>query len=142
VVNPGFEDGDLTAWIVEGDADAVDVSSEAQNIHDGKYILHYWKNEAFTFTITQKITGLANGTYTLSAWMQGGGGENSIQLFASGYGGDPLTANIELTGWQAWKNPTIQNIQVTNGECIIGLKVVANAGNWAFFDDVYLSKAK
>jgi arabinogalactan endo-1,4-beta-galactosidase len=142
VENPGFETGEFTAWVVEGDADAVDISGEAQNIHDGKFALHYWKNDPFTFTLTQKISGLENGSYSLSAWMHGGGGEESIQLFASGYGGDTLTANIELTGWQAWKNPTIQNIQVTNGECTIGLKVVAQAGNWAFFDDVYLAKGK
>jgi arabinogalactan endo-1,4-beta-galactosidase len=142
VENPGFETGDLAPWVVEGDTKAVNISNEAQNVKTGKYALHYWLNDPFTFTLTQKITGLANGTYTLSAVMQGGGGEESIQLVASGYGGDTLTARIVNTGWQQWQNPTIKNIQVTNGECTVGLKVIAKAGNWAFFDDVSLTREK
>jgi arabinogalactan endo-1,4-beta-galactosidase len=142
VENPGYESGDFTAWVVDGDAGAVNISSEAQNIYDGIYALHYWSNDPFTFTLTQKISGLENGSYSLSAWIQGGGGEDGIQLFAVGYGGEPLTVDIENTGWQQWKNPTIPNIQVTTGECTIGLKVIAQAGNWAFFDDVYLARVK
>ena len=138
----GFECGDLAPWVVEGDTKAVNISSEAQNVKTGKYALHYWLNDPFTFTLTQKITGLENGAYTLSAVMQGGGGEESIQLFASGYGGDTLTVGIINTGWQQWQSPAIKNIQVANGECTVGLKVIAKAGNWAFFDDVSLTKNK
>lgn len=134
--NAGFETGDFTSWVVEGNTDAVDVSSEAQNVNSGTYVLHYWLNDPFTFTLSQKITGLKNGSYTLSIWIQGGGGEESIQLFASGYGGDPLTVDIKNRGWQQWQNPAIQEILVTNGECTVGLKVVAKAGNWAFIDDL------
>jgi arabinogalactan endo-1,4-beta-galactosidase len=134
--NAGFETGDFTSWVVEGNTDAVDVSSEAQNVNSGTYVLHYWLNDPFTFTLSQKITGLKNGSYTLSVWIQGGGGEESIQLFASGYGGDPLTVDIKNRGWQQWQNPAIQEILVTNGECTVGLKVVAKAGNWAFIDDL------
>ena len=142
VENAGFESGDLTSWVLEGSIGAVNISNEAQNIHTGTYALHYWLNDPFTFSLTQKITGLENGTYSLSIWIQGGGGENSIQLFANGYGGDTLTVNINNTGWQQWQNPAIQNIVVTNGECTIGLKVDAKAGNWAFIDDVSLTKNK
>ena len=142
VENAGFESGDLTSWVLEGSIGAVNISNEAQNIHTGTYALHYWLNDPFTFSLTQKITGLENGTYSLSIWIQGGGGENSIQLFANGYGGDMLTVNINNTGWQQWQNPAIQNILVSNGECTIGLKVDAKAGNWAFIDDVSLTKNK
>jgi arabinogalactan endo-1,4-beta-galactosidase len=142
IENPGFESGAFTPWVVEGDTNAVDISNEAQNVYTGTYVLHYWLNDPFSFTLTQKITGLNNGTYTLSAWIQGGGGEETIQLFASGYGGDILTVDIKNRGWQQWQNPAIQNILVTNGECTIGLKVVAKDGNWAFFDEVELVRNK
>jgi arabinogalactan endo-1,4-beta-galactosidase len=142
VENAGFESGDLASWVLEGSKDAVNVSNEAQNVHTGTYALHYWLNDPFTFSLTQKVTGLKNGTYTLSIWVQGGGGENSIQLSASGYGGDMLTVNINNTGWQQWQNPAIQNILVTTGECTISLKVDAKAGNWAFLDDVSLTQNK
>ena len=142
VENAGFETGDFTAWVLEGSTDAVDISNEAQNVNTGTYVLHYWSNDSFAFSLTQKITGLKNGKYTLSAWMQGGGGEKSIQMFASGYGGDILTVEIKNRGWQQWQNPAIQNILVTNGECTIGLKVDAKDGNWAFLDDISLTRDK
>ena len=136
--NPGFESGDFTAWTVDGDADAADVSKEASNVHAGTYALHYWKGEPFAFTLTQTVTDLPNGTYSLSAWIHGGGGETTLQLFASDYGGDPLTAEIVNTGWLEWKTPTIPKIVVTDGTLTFGLKVDSAAGSWAFFDDVSL----
>jgi arabinogalactan endo-1,4-beta-galactosidase len=142
VSNPGFESGDFTSWTVEGSAQAADISSEAQNVRVGTYAMHYWLEGPFAFTVSQTITGLENGTYTLSAWIQGGGGEETLQLFASGYGGDTLTVDIRNTGWQEWQNPAIEDIVVTNGECTIGLKVVSNGGSWAFFDDVGLFQNK
>ena len=140
--NPGFESGDFTSWTVEGSANAVDISREAQNVHLGTYALHYWAEGPFSFTVSQRVTGLENGTYTLSAWIQGGGGEKALQLFASGFGGELLTVDIKNTGWQVWTNPTIQNIVVTDGEVTIGLKVDSSGGSWAFFDDVELFRNK
>ncbi len=138
VDNPGFESGDFTSWTIEGSKNAVDISNEAANIHAGEHALHYWLDVPFAFTATQTITGLENGAYTLSAWIQGGGGEGTLQLFASDCGGEPLTMDISNTGWQQWQNPTIPNIPVTKGECTIGLKVASSGGSWAFFDEVGL----
>jgi hypothetical protein len=53
-----------------------------------------------------------------------------------------LTVNIINTGWQVWTNPSIDNIPVTTGKCVIGLRVVSTGGSWAFVDDVGLSKNK
>jgi arabinogalactan endo-1,4-beta-galactosidase len=142
VTNAGFETGELMPWTIEGDADAVDVSKEASNIHAGTYGLHYWKGERFDFSVSQTITDLPDGTYSLSAWIQGGGGEKSLQLFVSDYGGDPLTVKIVNTGWLVWNTPTIPKIKVTGGKCIIGLKVISDGGSWAFLDDVSLVKVE
>jgi arabinogalactan endo-1,4-beta-galactosidase len=140
--NPGFESGDFTAWTVEGSKQAVDISSEAQNVHRGTYVMHYWLDGRFNFTVSQKISGLENGTYTLSAWIQGGGGEKTLQLFAGDYGEEIRTVDIVNTGWQAWQAPTIKDIVLTNGTCTIGLKVASDGGSWAFFDDVQLVRNK
>jgi arabinogalactan endo-1,4-beta-galactosidase len=67
VNDPGFETGDLGPWKVDGSIQAVHISSEAQNVHAGTYVLHYWMNGAFAFSVSQTITGLESGTYTLSA---------------------------------------------------------------------------
>ncbi|HTX92794.1 MAG TPA: glycosyl hydrolase 53 family protein [Anaerolineales bacterium] len=140
--NPGFESGDLTGWVVAGSTNAVDISNETANIHQGAYDLHYWQDGPFEFTVSQTVTGLPNGTYTFSAWIQGGGGEKTLQVFAIDCGGDPLTADIVDTGWQAWQNPAIPNISVTNGQCTVGLKVSSAGGSWAFFDEAGLFQDK
>jgi arabinogalactan endo-1,4-beta-galactosidase len=92
--------------------------------------------------VSQTITDLPDGTYSLSAWIQGGGGEKSLQLFVSDYDGDPLTVKIVNTGWLVWNTPTIPKIKVTGGKCIIGLKVISDGGSWAFLDDVSLVKVE
>jgi arabinogalactan endo-1,4-beta-galactosidase len=140
--NPGFETGKFTPWTVDGDAEAADISKEASNVHAGAYALHYWLGEPFTLTLSQTVTDLPNGTYTLSAWLHGGGGEETLQLFVSDYGGEPLTADIVNTEWLVWSTPTIPTFTVTEGKCTIGLKVVSPGGSWAFLDDVALVKVE
>ena len=142
VSNPGFETGDFTSWTVDGDVDAADISKEASNVHTGSYALHYWLGEPFAFTLSQTVTDLPNGTYTLSAWIQGGGGEETLQVFVSDYGGDPLAVDIVDTAWLEWKTPTIQTFNITEGKCTVGLKVASAGGSWAFLDDVSLIKVE
>jgi arabinogalactan endo-1,4-beta-galactosidase len=136
VENAGFE-SDLSAWLVEGSTGAVKVGREPANAHSGDFALNYWLASEFEFTLSQTVTGLENGTYTLSAWIQGGGGD-TLQLYASDYGGDTLVVDFENTGWQDWHNPTIENIVVTSGQCTIGLKVVSEGDTWAWLDEVEL----
>ncbi len=142
VLNPGFESGDLTSWTVDGSTGAVDVSNETQNLHSGNYALHYWLGGPFQFTLSQTITGLENGTYTFSLWIQGGGGEKTLQLFTKDCGGELKTVDVTNTGWQVWTNPTITGIPVTGGTCTVGMTVSSSGGSWAFIDDVGLSQEK
>jgi len=136
VENAGFENG-LSPWQVKGSTSAVKLGKEPVNAHSGDFALNYWLASEFEFTLSQTVTGLENGTYTLSAWIQGGGGD-ALQLYASDYGGDTLVVDFENTGWQNWQNPTIENIVVTNGQCTIGLRVVSEGDTWAWFDEVEL----
>jgi len=134
--NPGFENGEAP-WLVGGDSGAVDISDELQNVHTGRNAFHYWADGPFEFTVFQTITGLENGTYSFSVWMQGGGGD-VLQLSASDYGGDTLSVDFAAKGWLQWQNPIIENIVVTNGQCTISFKVVSDGGTWGFFDDAGL----
>ena len=81
------------------------------------------------------MTGLANGTYTLSAWVKSKGGQPVAQLRAQSYGGGLLSAAIP-TSADNWVQVTIPNVTVTNGQCEIGIYSQANAGQWLYFDDV------
>lgn len=140
VENAGFESG-LSAWLVEGSTSAVKIGREPVNAHSGDFALNYWLAGEFEFTLSQTVTGLENGTYTLSAWIQGGGGD-ALQLYASDYGGDTLLVDFENTGWQNWQNPTIENIVVTNGQCTVGLRVVSEGDTWAWLDEVGLFQSE
>ena len=134
VLNPGFE-SDFEHWTKSGT-----VNIKGDNVHSGSKALDYWSAEAFNFTVSQTITGIENGIYSLSAFTQGGGGENSSRIFASGYGGDELTASFTNTAWRVWKQPTINNISVTNNTITIGVYIDANAGNWGTIDDFVLKR--
>ncbi|WP_139903178.1 glycosyl hydrolase 53 family protein [Clostridium thermarum] len=135
VLNPGFET-DLSNWILEGTG--ADISSNDR--HSGSKTLHYWSDAAFSFTVSQNITGLENGIYKLSAFAQGGEGENSAFIFAKNYGGEELRAKYKTKGWNEWQTPVIENIKITNGTITIGASVDGNAGNWGAIDDFKLVK--
>ncbi|MEW9701523.1 glycosyl hydrolase 53 family protein [Paenibacillus sp. SI8] len=135
VKNPGFESGDGSNWTITGDSSAVKVVSDSANAHASSYALHYSLPQAMPFLAEQRITGLANGTYTLKVWSHGGGGENSLKLFAKNYGGEEVTADIRNTKWLEWKHPIVVDIKVTNHEATIGVEADGNAGNWGNIDD-------
>ncbi|MFC5529496.1 glycosyl hydrolase 53 family protein [Cohnella yongneupensis] len=136
--NPGFEAAStLTGWTVTGTTGAAKVDGSAGNAFSGSRSLNYWNATDYAFTISQTITGLADGTYTLKAKAAGGGGETTLKLYAEGYGGDKLTsAPIVNTGWNVWGTYTIEHIHVTNGQAVIGIEVAAPGEKWGNFDDI------
>lgn len=137
VKNGDFETNDFTNWTVSGERSAVNLVSSSGDVRD-KHALHYWADKPFKFTASQTISGLKNGKYTLAGWTQGGGGEKSIQLFASDYGGAKVTAAIQNDGWNKWHQWIITDITVTNGQLTVGVYNEANAGNWGSVDDITL----
>lgn len=131
IQNPGFEDG-LNGWTVSGDSTAVNVESDA---HSGSAALHYWSSGAAEFQISQTVTGLENGTYQLSAWVSGNGGEETAEIFAGNQ-----KQQFVNTGWQQWSNPTIDTIEVTDGTLSIGANLKYAGDKWGNIDDFKLVK--
>ncbi|MBO9597380.1 MAG: glycosyl hydrolase 53 family protein [Cohnella sp.] len=136
--NPGFEAAStLTGWTVEGTNAAAKVDNSAGNAYSGTRSLNYWYGSDYAYSISQTVTGLPDGYYTLKAKAAGGGGETTLRLFADGYGGDKLTStNIVNTGWNVWGTYAIEHIRVTNGQAVIGIEVAAPAEVWGNFDDI------
>lgn len=135
-----FESGNLSTWNLTGDsADCYAEKTKAMRIQENGATTT-GKNSIHGFT-RQKITGLSNGTYKLSVWSMGGGGENAIKLFARGFdnSGKEISAQIKNTGWKKWKQYSIE-IPVQNGEVEIGIFVDANKENWGNLDDIELVK--
>lgn len=144
VVNPSFEaDGWTTTptgwnrWAADDDSlNAIKVESNGVT---GYFKLTHWKDTAYEASTYQTITGLSNGTYTLSAWVLNSGGQNTVHLYAKNYGGPERNADLPTSPVQ-WVKVKIENIQVTNGQIEIGIYSDANAGNWMNLDHVKLYK--
>ncbi|HOP94151.1 MAG TPA: glycosyl hydrolase 53 family protein [Dictyoglomaceae bacterium] len=142
IQNPSFESGLLDPWIVEGNKDAVKVqkASPPQNAKSGEYAVNYWLDKPFKFEMYQVVKGLKPGTYKVSFWIQGGGGENLLRLKISEYGGEDKILDIINTGWVKWSNPTISGINITTGQIKISVIADGNTGNWAWIDDFELKE--
>ena len=107
------------------------------NAHNGNYMLTHWMATPYQIYTSQTLTGLPNGTYAMKAYVRSSGGQNAAYIAAKDYGGgSELTANIPAVSASAWTLVTVPNINVTNGQCTIGIYSNGNAGNWINVDDV------
>ena len=133
--NGDFEAGSLSGWSITGSTSAVNIVGTAGDVR-GKTAMHYWLDHPFSFTAVQVVKGLKNGKYTAVCWTQGSGTEASYQLFVSDYGGEKRTADIKDDGWNKWHQWVIRDIEVKNGQAVIGIDMKGNAGNWGSVDDI------
>lgn len=131
IQNPGFEDG-LNSWTLSGDSGAV---STDVDVHSGALTLHYYSAAPAEFTVSQTITGLENGTYSLSAWVSGGGGEEASEIFAGS-----KAQSFSNTGWRQWSKPVLDHIVVTDGMLTVGAHYKLADGQWGNLDDFKLTK--
>lgn len=143
ILNPSFETGIFTPWIIEGDQKAVKIAlaNPVQNAHHGKYAVNYWLDRDFEFEMYQVVENIPKGIYTLSMWIQGGGGDH-VQLIVSNYGGPDRVLPIVNTGWLKWNNPVIKEIEVLSSKIRISVVVKGRSGNWGWIDQFELLKAK
>jgi arabinogalactan endo-1,4-beta-galactosidase len=137
VNNPGFEYTAATqaplGWTTTSTADADADKTEGPG-HAGQFQLTHYKATAYSVTTSQVISNVPNGTYTLRAWVQSGGGQATCQLY--GRSGAAEQALAVPTG--TWTQLSVPGIVVANGQCEIGLRSVAAAGNYCNLDEVEL----
>ena len=142
VQNPGFEDTDRSMWTVTYDGrNPTDYQKKADDAHSGTVALHFYSSADMDFAVSQELTGLEPGVYQLSAYAQGGdmAEDAQLELFAVTGSGE-LTAAFMLTSWNDWKNPTIPEIEVTDGTLTIGVRMKCNGGSWGTVDDFCLER--
>jgi arabinogalactan endo-1,4-beta-galactosidase len=135
--NPSFETGTTSGWTVwtnnNNDAAYIQKGGSA-----GTYNLANWKTSAYQAKVSQTVTGLQNGNYSLTAMIQNGGGQKACYLFTQNSGGANKFTSLPVSN--TWTKVIIRGINVTNGQCVIGLWSDANAGNWCKLDDVKMTK--
>lgn len=143
VLDGDFEGMDSSPWLIEGaQASAIGIKNQDNHTVGGTHAAAYWSASAFHFKVSQRIVGLADGRYMLSAYTQGGGGEAASRIFATVDGADPIQTDFINTGYAAWKNPQLThiNVVVTNGTCTIGFEVDGKADNWGSVDDITFTR--
>ncbi|MEW9701524.1 Ig-like domain-containing protein [Paenibacillus sp. SI8] len=140
--DPGFEAADPSPWVISGTSSAVSIQAKDNHTQGGPHSVAYWSDSSFQFSVSQRIEGLADGRYVLTAWSQGGGGEKVSRLFAKDYGGEQLYADFTNTGYDLWSQPKISHIQINviNGTCTVGVEVEGNPNNWGSLDDVAFTR--
>ncbi|MFY0581444.1 glycoside hydrolase family 30 beta sandwich domain-containing protein [Cystobacter fuscus] len=140
LANPGFEaDGTLSGWNAEWHSAELAHKVDTDYPYTGNYKLTHYSAAAYQ-QISGQTKAVANGTYRASVWVRSSGGQRALRLYAKGYGGAELTAEIGSGTVTGYTQYIINGIPVTNGNIEVGVYSDANAGNWAAFDQFELVK--
>ena len=86
----------------------------------------------------QNVKELPDGVYTLRASVMSSGGQNECVLYANN--GDTEYSASMKSATNGWTDIVVKDIEVRNGECEIGVRSDANAGNYVRFDDMYFAR--
>jgi arabinogalactan endo-1,4-beta-galactosidase len=140
IINGGFEDRDMSMWKVSGSVSREGhIERRTSDARSGEASFHFWDSEPLDFTVTQDITGLAPGSYMLSAYLHGDNGGPNAECFIFtqtdlGYN----RADIELAGYKNYQQAVIHFEADTT--VTLGLTVKCAAGGWGGWDDFKLFK--
>jgi len=138
--NTGFEaDGTATAtptgWSTYSASGQNSASYTEAGGHSGSYRLTHWSSSAYKVETYQYLSGLTNGTHTLTAWVRSSGGQNSAYLALRNCGSAEQRTDLPVTPNGAWIR-LVTSINVTGNQCTISINSDANAGNWINVDDL------
>lgn len=145
IQNPSFELDGVTnepsgwnAWISDV-SDKEAVKTEFGNAFDGSYKLTFWDDSDYSCSVYKTFTDIPNGTYQFSVWAMTNGNQDTLQLYAKNHGGTELNTSIGTSDIN-WNIFTIDEIEVTNNTCEVGIYTVANANDWCNLDFAMLRK--
>ncbi len=148
LVNPSFEDGEMTGWEVteKGKANELFLEEKQTDSLTGTWHYHFWSAAANSvdFSLTQKVEGLAAGRYKFSISIMGGDC-GKTEVFALVYinGVEAAREELEITSYGSWDTAAIRGIQVQAGDVVtVGIAVKCEGsgnGAWGKIDDAFLN---
>ncbi len=146
VVNGSFEEADFTGWNVtniDGVTEELDIYTRETDCYDGVQSLHFYSgSNDINFTAEQTLTGLEEGSYKLTGYIQGdtAGDEDASIYFYAIIDGETYTVDTTLNGYVNWNTAELGDLEVTNGEITIGVSVTIAPGGWGTIDNITLVK--
>ena len=138
LVNPGFEDADVSAWTASGTGLSLRAWDDP---HSGTHSAHFYADAAYVFELSQTVTGLAEGAYVARAALQGDGegDQGRVVLALSSPEVAPQPVAFGLDGWRVWSTPTTSAVRVAEGgTATVQVEADLPAGAWGTFDDLEL----
>jgi len=144
IVNGGFEDTDMRMWNVSGSVSpGGHIERRATDPRSGEASFHFWDSEPLNFTVTQNITGLEPGTYTLSAYLHGDKGGSGADCFIFAQTAQVYTrSDIKLAGYKNFQQASIRFKVGASGSVTVGFTVKCAAEGWGGWDDFKLFKVE
>jgi hypothetical protein len=141
VLNPSFDADRVVQTALAGWTDSTDQTTfpggNVASAHTGRFSLVHSASTAYRAKQSQTITGLPAGAYTLSAWAQSSGGQKSCDIYARTSSGKEYDLSV-AGAISGWKQFSTSEVQVSDGKLEVGVRSVANAGNWVRVDDISL----
>ena len=133
-LNPSFEADRVTmtqpaGWVTSTTTTGATPFANLAGGHTGKWKWRLTDAAAYEASIAQTATGLPNGTYTLTAFIQSSGGQSVARVFARGFGGTEKDASVS-SAIGTWTQVSIPGIAVSNGTALIGAETTASANQW------------
>lgn len=144
IENASFEEMKTDMWKVtcEG-TNPTDIQNKESDALTGVNSFHFWSGSAQDFRVEQTVSGLAAGTYTAAANIQGGdvGSDAEIYLYVIVNGEEIVSDPVKLAGWVNWQTPTIKDIELkADGDITVGMAVKCAGNGWGTMDDFELFK--
>ncbi|MGW7052774.1 glycoside hydrolase family 53 protein [Streptomyces sp. NPDC054887] len=134
LTNTGFESG-VSGWSTYSATGQNSASYAEAGGRSGSTRLTHWSSSAYKVETYQYLTGLADGSYTFSAWVRSSGGQNAAYLALRNCGSPEQRTDLPPTPNGKWIR-LVASVKVTGGQCTVGVNSDARAGNWLNVDDV------
>ena len=136
VQNGSIESADMSMWTLTGPASRTQTADGS----DGDFAVTFWNGTAYTTSVSQTLTGVPAGTYTLQATTQGTGspaGDSRVLSATTSAG--TVTAPMSFTAWNEFHTAVVPDVVVgVDGVVELRADFALSAGAWGVFDDVRL----
>ncbi|MBT0995332.1 glycosyl hydrolase 53 family protein [Cellulomonas sp. DKR-3] len=133
-------DGSFESWGSGWTLDwtTANVKESSGDAHSGGKALNFWAAADYTNVVTQQVTGLEPGTYSLSAWAHGGDAATSDLTVSATTSEGTFSAPFELQGWTVWQHPVAEVEVGEDGVATVAVGGSVAGGGWYWVDDVVL----